>query len=156
VVLRSDPGNGRELRRDTPVDLVVSRGPEPIEVPDLTGRAADRAEQRLTGLGLEVSTSSENSDSVPKGRVITQSPSTGTLYRGDAVSLTVSEGPVLVEVPNVRAVGVAQATERLEELGFEVVTAESSTYLGLGFVSSADPDFGTMAPRGSTITLYLV
>jgi hypothetical protein len=37
-----------------------------------------------------------------------------------------------------------------------VKTKESAAYLGLGYVSSADPDFGTMAPKGSTVTLFLV
>jgi len=156
VVLSSSPRSGEQLRPEAVVDLVVSRGPKPIEVPDLTGRAADRAGQRLIGLGFDVSVAEENSDTVPEGDVIAQSPTSGTLFRGDAVTLTVSEGPVLVEVPNLTAVGIEQATDQLEELGFEVRTAESATYLGLGFVSSADPGFGSLAPRGSTITLYLV
>ncbi|QNN53119.1 Stk1 family PASTA domain-containing Ser/Thr kinase [Nocardioides mesophilus] len=156
VVLRSAPQAGSEQKPGTAVDLVVSRGPKPIEVPDFTGRDAARAEQRLSALGLEVSTNDAFSETVADGDVITQSPSSGTLYRGDAVTLTISKGPELVEVPDLRAVGIQAATERLEALGFTVKTAESAAYLGLGFVSSADPDFGTMAPKGSTITLYLV
>ena len=41
VVLRSDPAQGTELKRDAAVDLVVSLGPEPIEVPDFTERYAN-------------------------------------------------------------------------------------------------------------------
>jgi serine/threonine-protein kinase len=156
VVLASDPKPGTELKRGATVDLVVSKGPKPIKVPDFTGKDADRAEARLTALGLRVRRTEENHDTVPKGDVITQSPSSGTLMRGDQVTLTVSKGPVLVEVPDLRAVGVEEATRRLEELGFRVRTAEGGTYLGLGFVSGADPDFGTMAPKGSLITLFLV
>ncbi|MBA2464621.1 MAG: Stk1 family PASTA domain-containing Ser/Thr kinase, partial [Nocardioidaceae bacterium] len=156
VVMSSDPPSGKQLKSGAPVDLVVSKGPSPIDVPDLTGRPAGRAEQRLTALGFDVSATEENSDTVPEGVVIAQSPSGGTLFRGDPVTLSVSQGPVLVEVPNLTAVGIEQATDQLSELGFKVHTAESATYLGLGFVSSADPDFGSLAPRGSTITLYLV
>jgi serine/threonine-protein kinase len=156
VVLSSDPAAGTELKRGATVDLVVSKGPKPIKVPDFTGKDADRAETRLTELGLRVRRTEENHDSVPKGDVITQSPSSGTLMRGDQVTLTVSEGPVLVEVPNLTAVGVEEATQRLQDLGFEVRTQEGGTYLGLGYVSGADPDFGTMQPKGSLITLFLV
>ncbi len=156
VVLSSSPVAGKELKRDSVVDLVVSKGPEPIKVPDFTGKAADRAEQRLTKLGLEVTTSEENSDSVAEGDVITQTPRSGTLVKGDTVALTVSKGPVLVEIPSLRAFGVREATERLEDLGFRVRTEESAAYLGLGFVSSADPGFGSLAPKGSVVTLFLV
>ena len=156
VVLSSDPGAGKQLKPGSTVDLVVSKGPKPIKVPDFTGKDADRAEEKLTALGLTVTTSEENSDSVDEGDVITQSPSSGTLRRGDQVALTVSKGPVLVEVPNLTAVGVEEATARLEDLGFRVRTEEGNTYLGLGYVSGADPDFGTMAPKGSLITLFLV
>jgi serine/threonine-protein kinase len=63
---------------------------------------------------------------------------------------------VLVEVPNLTASGVEAATKELQELGFEVRTEPGPNYLGLGFVSSSDPQPGTMAPKGSTVTLFLV
>jgi len=156
VVLRSDPKPLTELRPGTPVDLVVSRGPKPIEIKDFTGKDADKAQAWFEDRGLDVRVTEENHDDIKEGRVITQSPDDGELYRGDVVTLTVSKGPVLVEVPNLRAVGVEAATEELERLGFKVRTQESGTYLGLGYVSSADPDFGSMVPKGSTVTLYLV
>ena len=156
VVLRSDPKPLTELRPGSTVDLVVSRGPKPIEVKDFTGKEADKAQEWFDEQGLEVRVTEEHSDDVKEGRVITQSPAEGKLYRGDLVTLTVSKGPVLVEVPNLRAVGVEAATEELERLGFKVRTEESGTFLGLGYVSSADPGFGSMVPKGSTITLYLV
>jgi eukaryotic-like serine/threonine-protein kinase len=156
VVLRSDPAQGTELKRDAAVDLVVSLGPEPIEVPDFTGRSAERAEQVLTERGFEVEITRENDDEVPKGDVISQDPSSGTLFRGDTVRLVVSEGPVMVEVPQVRGVGVDEATRRLEEAGFEVRTERSDVYVGLEFVVQSDPSQGSMAPQGSTVTLFLV
>lgn len=156
VVLRSDPEPLTELRPGAPVDLVVSKGPKPIEVKDYTGKDADKAADELRELGLRVRVDEKHSDDVKEGKVITQSPDDGTLFRGDVVSLTVSKGPVLVEVPNLRAVGVEAATEELERLGFKVKTEKGRNYLGLGYVSSADPDFGSMVPKGSTITLFLV
>lgn len=156
VVVASSPGAGKALKPGAAVDLVVSRGPRPVDVPDLTGRDADRAQNRLTRLGFQVQTTSENSDSVPEGDVVTQTPSDGTLFHGDTVTVTVSEGPVLVEVPGLAAVGVEDATARLKELGFRVRTREGDTYLGLGYVSSTDPGSGVMAPEGSVITLFLV
>jgi serine/threonine-protein kinase len=155
-VLAASPAPGEELRPDAAVDLVVSRGPKPIEVPDFTGKSAARAAKRLDGLGLDVRRTEENSDTVAEGKVITQTPSSGTLFRGDVVTLNVSKGPVLVEVPDLTAQGVAEATATLQELGFVVQSQPGPGYLGLGFVQSAEPGFGTKAPKGSTVVLYLV
>ena len=83
-------------------------------------------------------------------------PPTGTLYRGDTVSLSVSLGPELVEVPQVKARGVEAATDLLEGLGFEVQTKQADIYLGIGYVSSSDPSAGDEVPKGSTITLFVV
>ena len=155
-VIRSDPKPGTTVKPDTPVDVFVSKGPRPIKVPDLTGRASERAQQVLEKRGLEVETREDYSDDVAEGRVIAQSPDSGTLVKGDTVELTVSLGPELVEVPNVRASGVDAARAELEDAGFAVRVEESSNYLGLGYVLSTDPGGGDLAPKGATITLYLV
>ena len=47
---------------------MVSKGPKPIKVPDFTGKDADRAEAKLTALGLEVRRTEENHDTVDEGR----------------------------------------------------------------------------------------
>lgn len=154
-VVRTDPEAGTELRRDGAVDVVVSRGPEPIEVPDWTGRDAERATTVLERLGLEVEVAEENSDSVAEGQVVAQSPDTGTLARGETVRLTVSLGPVMVEVPRLVGSGVEEARDRLEEAGFTVETRRSELYIGVQFVVAQSPAGGE-APRGSTIVLTVV
>ena len=88
----------------------MSKGPRPIKIPDHTGKPADRAEAALEKRGFEVDTTEVNSDTVPEGRVVTQSPDSGTGQRGDVISLVVSKGPVMVEVPEVVRMGVAEAT----------------------------------------------
>ena len=159
TVLGSDPAVGTTLRPGTPVDLRISKGPRPIEVRDWTGEDADRAEQALEDKGLEVERGeAEFSDTVPEGRIISQTPVSGTLVRGQTVEIVVSRGPELVQVPGgLVATGVASATQQLQELGFEVeVVRGGPGYIGLEYVFSVDPGSGTMVPRGSTITLTLV
>ena len=156
-VVRSTPKAGTTLKPGATVDLVLSRGRKPLAIKDWTGKPFASAQEALEGRGLEVSvTGEEFSDSVPEGDVISQDPTTGTLFRGDTVSFVVSKGPELVEVPRTRAMGVEAATELLEELGFVVVTEEASGYLGLGFVFDSDPGAGDDVPKGSTITLFLI
>ena len=157
VVLSSDPKAGTEHRRDTAVDLVVSKGQRPIEVPDLTGRSADSAQKALEKRGLKVDRSAEeNSDTVAKGDVISQDPDSGTLFKGDTVNLVVSKGPVLVEVPKVEGMGTDAATQALQAQGFEVVKKKTQFYVGLEYVVNQSPDGGSKAPKGSTVTIYVV
>jgi len=156
-VIRTSPKAGTTLKPGAPVDLVLSRGRKPITVKDWTGKPFDTAKQALEKRGLEVAVSGEVfSDTVPEGVVISQDPPTGTLYRGDTISFSVSLGPELVEVPQVKAMGVEAATELLEGLGFEVETEQADIYLGIGYVSSSDPGAGDEIPKGSLITLFIV
>jgi serine/threonine-protein kinase len=156
-VMRSDPRAGTTVKPDTPVDLVVSKGRRPIEISDWTGEDADKAIAAMEKRKLVVEvTGEEFSDSVAEGDVISQSPTTGPLFKGDTVELVVSKGPELVEVPRVIAMGVDAATERLEALGFQVVVENSDSYIGVGFVFSTSPGAGDMVAKGSTITLYLI
>ncbi|MCW2844502.1 MAG: protein kinase, partial [Nocardioides sp.] len=157
TVVGSDPKPGTPLRPGAAVDLIVSRGPRPITVRDWTGKDADLAQQKLEAKGLVVDRATEEySDAVPSGAVISQSPTSGTLYSGDTIRLVVSKGPELVEMPNVRASGVDAARAELEALGFVVEVENAAGYLGLGYVFSSDPPAGEMVPKGSTVTLHQI
>jgi beta-lactam-binding protein with PASTA domain len=154
-VIGTDPKAGTVLRAGASIDLIVSRGREPLKVGDWVGKDAERAIAALRNRGLEPQVTEEHSDAVPEGDVIDQDPTSGTLYRGDEVALTVSLGPELVEVPSVRGFGIDAATKALQDLGFKV---ETSSFFPdpLGFVTGTDPGAGELAPMGSTITLNVV
>ena len=155
-VVAAKPGPAASLKKGTPVALTVSRGRQPIDVPDLTGQDATGAARQLSGLGLKVdATKQQNSDTVAKGKVISQSPRDGTAFRGDTVKLVVSKGPVLVAVPDVVGQQLQQARGTLEAQGFKVTVRRA---LGgfFGTVRLQDPAGGSKVPKGSTITLTIV
>jgi beta-lactam-binding protein with PASTA domain len=157
-VIGTDPKAGTTLKPNTIVDLFVSKGPHPIKIRDWTGKEADRAQEVMERKGLKVDRDQqEYSDDVPEGYVISQSPSDGTLFRGETVTLVVSQGPELVEVPDgLVASGVEDARQRLLDLGFDVELERAPGYLGIGYVYGVDPDSGEMVPKGSTITLTII
>jgi eukaryotic-like serine/threonine-protein kinase len=157
-VIGSTPVAGKRESPQTVVDLVVSRGPKPIHVRDWTGLDAARAERVLKAQHLDVVLDDpQYSDHVPEGRVLSQDPPTGVLYRGDPVHLVVSKGPELVQIPgDLRAMGVAAATQLLQGLGFHVEVVHADLYLGLGYVASSSPSPGDSAPKGSTVILKIV
>lgn len=160
-VISSDPGfgtkAGKRLPVDTVVDLVVSKGRQPIKVKDYTGKDADKAIEELEGRGLEVEvTDEEYSDTVDEGDVISQDPVDGTLFKGDDVELVVSLGPELIEVPRVWFESTEDAVDKLEDLGFEVDIERAQIYFDGTRAYSTNPGAGELVPKGSTITLYVV
>ena len=157
TVLAASERPGTALKKRTRVDLVVSRGPKPIPVTDWTGKSADEATKSLRKAGFTVTVTSKHSSTVKAGQVIRQNPDGGTGVAKDTITLTKSLGPVLVTVPLVRAMGVQAATEVMRRAGFKVKTAKvTQNYLGVGYVAYTNPAARAKAPKGSTITLYLV
>ncbi|ABK02948.1 serine/threonine protein kinase [Arthrobacter sp. FB24] len=156
TILAQDPAAGTPARRGTPVSLTVSKGPEPIPVPDMRGQEQGAAVKALEAAGLKAVISPEtvNDKKVPKGAVVAQEPSNGTLTRGATVTLTVSKGPKLVNVPSYIGKQANDARKALEKLGFEV---RVNNILGgfFGTVRDQDP-VDTQVPEGSVVTLTVV
>ncbi|WP_246142677.1 Stk1 family PASTA domain-containing Ser/Thr kinase [Nocardioides rubriscoriae] len=157
IVLASDPPAGTELEPGTTVDLVLSKGKRPIPVGRWVGQPVDDVTAQLERRRLVARVvGREYSDEVPEGDVISQSPESGTLTKGGVVELVVSRGPELVEVPDTYLFGVAAAEQAMRDAGFDVDVQDAPGGFGLGYVTRSDPGFGSRAPVGSTITLYVV
>ncbi|MEJ1116211.1 Stk1 family PASTA domain-containing Ser/Thr kinase [Paenarthrobacter sp. CCNWLY172] len=156
VVIAQDPAKGTEVRHGTPVALEVSKGPQPIPVPDVRGKTQDAAVKALQDAGLKAVIAPEtvNDKSVPKGAVVSQSPANGTLIRGESVTLTVSKGPKMLKVPSFIGKQADEAEKELKKLGFKV---EVNKILGgfFGTVRDQSP-VNTEVPEDSVITLTVV
>jgi serine/threonine-protein kinase len=157
LVVSASKKPGTSLKRGAGIDLVISKGPAPIPVKDFTGQRFAKAVEALREAGFTVVTARKNSDVVTKGLVLTQTPKSGNGVRGDTVTLTQSLGPVLVRVPNVSRMGVKAAQDVMARDGFQTrVRPVAVNYLGLGYVAFTGPRARAQAPKGSTITLYVV
>ncbi|MCP9000163.1 Stk1 family PASTA domain-containing Ser/Thr kinase [Pseudarthrobacter sp. RMG13] len=156
VVLAQDPAAGTPARHGTPVALSVSKGPQPIPVPSVVGLEEDAAVKTIekAGLKADVAKDKVNDRHVPKGSVAVQSPATGTLTKGGTVTLTISDGPKLVEVPSFIGKQAKEAEEALRALGFEV---RVNNILGgfFGTVRDQDP-VKKKVLEGSVVTLTVV
>jgi serine/threonine-protein kinase len=156
LVLSQAPSADEQLRRNAAVDFVVSRGPRPINVPSVAGRTEAEARRILSAAGLTAEVVDERvfDAAVPAGSVVRQDPAQGQLQRGGTVTLTLSQGPRMVEVPDLTGVQLDEARRRLEELGFEVRV--NRIFGGIfGTVRSREPA-GASLPEGSVITLNVV
>ncbi|WP_309820022.1 Stk1 family PASTA domain-containing Ser/Thr kinase [Pseudarthrobacter sulfonivorans] len=156
VVLAQDPASGTPTRHGTPVNLLVSKGPQPIPVPSVVGMEEDDAVDAIEAAGLKADVLKDevNDPKVPRGSVAAQSPATGNLTKGGTVTLTISDGPKLVNVPSFIGKQAAEARKGLEALGFKV---EVNNVLGgfFGTVRDQDP-VDEEVPEGSVITITVV
>lgn len=145
-----------QLPVGTPIALTVSDGRAPVRVISVVGAERDVAVQQLTDLGLAVTEDQDYSTEHPAGTVMAQSlaPDAQAL-RLDPITITISQGPPLVEVPDLFGEQFPDAKAALEALGFLVAR---ENFLGgvFGTVRAQDPGAGTAAPVGSTITLTVV
>ena len=156
LVISTEPEEGVDLRRGDPVSLVVSKGREPITVPTVAGETVEDATTAIEDAGLVVEVAeSQYSTSVANGRVISQNPSEGTLFRGDTVTIVPSKGPETVTMPDLVGTQLGAATDELEALGLEVAVERA---LGGFFntVRSQSAEPGSQVRVGSTITLTIV
>ncbi|WP_369211549.1 Stk1 family PASTA domain-containing Ser/Thr kinase [Streptomyces flavofungini] len=157
-VVRTDPRAGFTRKADSAVALVVSKG-EAIDVPDVTGDSLEDARDDLEedGLKVRIAETRVHSTDVNKGGVVKQSPKAGgdPLAEGDTVTLTLSKGPEMIEVPDVTGMKVGEATDELEGAGFEV--DEDRGLLGIfgDTVKEQSVDGGDEAPKGSSITITI-
>ncbi|POX40095.1 serine/threonine protein kinase [Streptomyces sp. Ru73] len=154
-VIRTDPDAGTKRRPGTAVALTVSRG-RALDVPDVVGdeRADAAAELREAGFKVAFADRPVYSDE-DKGAVARQSPGEGKkLGEGDTVTLTLSKGPQMVEVPDVEGQKAEDAKKTLEAAGFEV-EVKKPLFFPSDTVKSQSVDAGDTAPKGSTLTIEL-
>ncbi|NEB01682.1 Stk1 family PASTA domain-containing Ser/Thr kinase [Streptomyces sp. SID13726] len=155
-VISTDPGDGTTLRAGSAIALTVSKG-APVDVPDVTGEDLSDAKADLTeaGLKVKIATVRVNSE-YDAGQVAKQSPAADSqAAEGDTVTLTISKGPEMIEVPDVTGDSVDDAKTALEGAGFQV--DEDRGLLGLfgDTVKKQSVEGGDTAPKGSTITITI-
>ncbi|MFN8571645.1 MAG: PASTA domain-containing protein [Gemmatimonadaceae bacterium] len=95
TVLELRPDAGQVVPAGTHVDLVISAGPALLAMPEVIGRELSEARLILEQLGVEVApVEYDSTSSLPRGSVISQSPSAGSsIPPGTAVVLRVAGRP---------------------------------------------------------------
>ncbi len=158
-VIATEPPAETDVQEGRVITLLVSSGPAPVHVPDVTGDTLEAAEAALTNAELEVGTVTKRVSSTQvAGTVLAQSPGTGTPVRaGTKVGLTVAKAPKEVEVPNVVGAAEAAGAAALEHAGFKPkseprATSEQSQ---VGVVLEQSPAAGAHARKGATVTIVV-
>ncbi len=95
LVIQSDPPAGTKMELPGVVNVIMSKGPATVVMPDLYGRTLGEALSMIEQLGLRVAGRSRDTSSIqPENTVIRQLPAPGnTIRAGGPVSLTISYFP---------------------------------------------------------------
>ncbi|MGK5533871.1 Stk1 family PASTA domain-containing Ser/Thr kinase [Streptomyces sp. URMC 129] len=157
TVCATDPAAGEEAERGATVTIIMSEGPETVEIPDVTGQDYEDAEAELEELGFVVKREDEETDAAEPGTVLEQNPGAGEeAETGTEITLTVAAEVAGVEVPDVVGDDFDAAKQELEEAGFSVTrrdqiddSREENT------VIQQDPRAGSQLEPNGIVTLYV-
>ena len=151
--IRTEPGAGTDISAGSTVNLIISRGSNKVEVPDVVGLDDQQALSILSDseLGGNVV---ERDDDAPAGQVVGQSPGPGRMVKaGSQVTIFVSSGAI--SVPDVVGQARKQAVTALKQAGFTPSVTEEPTAdpAADGVVINQFPPSGSRAQRGDLVTI---
>ena len=156
--IRTVPPEGTTVTKGTRVRLLVSQGPEQVTVPDVTGLSRESAEARLRDAKLASAVDEQDSDTVPKGDVISQSPGAGAeVARDSTVTIVVSTGKPKVVVPDVIGMKEGRATSTLANAGLSPSREEREVTDPAqdGVVIEERPGAGTEVDKGREVVIVV-
>ncbi|HEX2087699.1 MAG TPA: Stk1 family PASTA domain-containing Ser/Thr kinase [Solirubrobacteraceae bacterium] len=155
-VIEAIPAVGSQVEVGSTVTIVVSSGPERVEVPDVVDSTLDDARSELERAGLQVDVVREETEDADPDTVLGQDPAAGTEVEKDTtVTLTVAKEVERVEVPRVEGLTESEASERLSGAGLTVDIQDEPVQVRSqdGRVLGQSPAPGREVERGSSVTI---
>lgn len=152
-VISASPESGTEVKRDTPVSLVISKGVETVALVSYSGKSGEQALNELNDLGFDVESTYAFNERVLSGVVISQTPTgVDVAPKGSTVTLIISKGSQYVFIPNVFSLDQIKATQALQDLQLKVVVKKLGTKK-VKKVTNISPKVGSKVKRGSVVTI---
>ena len=153
-VISTSPASGASVKRDTPINLLVSKGIEQVALVSYLGKSGEQALNELTEAGFTVEAGYAFNETVPELAVISQNPPGGTTAdKGSKVTILISKGPRNTVIPKTIITMEAKAAQQmLEALGLKVkVVAIGNNRKKV--VKKVSPAVNTSVKRGSLVTI---
>jgi serine/threonine-protein kinase len=149
----TEPAAGTQLSTSQVITLLVSRGTNQVEVPNVVGLDDQAALATLQNAGLS-GVLVQRDSTEPEGKVVNQSPGAGKLVaRGSQVTVFASTGAITV--PDVVGQDRKTAVTALKKAGFTVAVTDENTTdpAEINRVISEFPPGGSRGRRGDTVTI---
>lgn len=157
-IIHQDPPSGRMVKQNRTIEVRVSKGPEIVEMPSVTGMTLREARLTLTQAGFVLGEEQEVfDDQAPLNTVISQYPEPGIpVQMGTPVDLVINRGREVlasVEVPDFRGEQLSTVRGLLARLGLTEgnLWPEYSTVYNQGEIIEQNPAPGTTVDVGWTI-----
>lgn len=158
-VVEQDHLPNESVKEDTIVGIIVSKGVEEFEVPNVVNYTYLEAEKKLVEQGFTVERILENDNQATIGNVFRQMPAAESmLQKGGIVTIYVSKGAEieLVEVPALVKTSKQEAVAKLTELGFIVNVMEKyDDNIEKGKVTFLSIAAGNKVVKGSPIDIVV-
>jgi serine/threonine-protein kinase len=153
-VISTNPASGQSVKRDTKINLLVSKGVEQVALVSYIGKSGEQALNELTESGFSVEVGYAFNENVPELAVIMQNPAGGvSVNKGAKVVIQISKGPRYTYVPKtVITMEAKAAQEMLESLGLKVKVVSVGNNKKK-VVKKVSPAVNTKVKRGSTVTI---
>jgi serine/threonine-protein kinase len=153
-VISSSPASGASVKRDTKINLLVSKGIQQVALASYLGKSGEQALNELTELGFSVEVGYAFNETVPELAVIFQNPTGGTsIDKGSKVTIQISKGPRYTFIPKtVITMEAVAAREMLESMGLKVKVVSVGNNKKK-VVKKVSPAVNTKVKRGSTVTI---
>lgn len=158
-VIATNPAGGQKAAQGAAIQVQVSNGKKPVQIPSVAGEDPTQAGNTLGTLGLKVKQANETSTSYQSGQVTRTDPPAGsTVPVGSTVTVYISTGPpptttTAVTVPNLVGQTRDQAASTLSADGlkgaFSTVAVNDPAQNGV--VQSQNPAPNTSVAPGSTV-----
>ena len=130
---------------------------ETVNVPDVKNLTQDEAERKLHGLGLELRVRERPHADIERGRVIRTEPGpNSSVPKGTEISLVVSSGKEITEVPDLTGKNTSEAAQLLKEAGLSLnnrVKEEPSDSVPEGQITEQSPAQGSQVSKGTKVTI---
>ena len=153
-VISTSPSSGSSVKRDTKVNLIVSKGIEQVALVDYVGKSGEQALNELTEAGFDVEPGYAFSETTPELAVVSQNPAGGaTANKGAKVSILISKGPRYTFIPKTIITMEANAGKAvLESLGLKVKVVSIGN-AKKKVIKKVSPAVNTKVLRGSLVTI---
>lgn len=155
TVIGAKPSSGAWTRRGAGVAVTLSAGPRQSDVPPVVGLQLEQARRAIVAAGLTVGNIERRNDREPANRVLGQRPEPGRVRSGDPVSLVVSAGPAILEVPNLVGSLASEAAKILDGRGFGASLEPVFNPAAESTVVGQTPAAGQKLPQGTVIKLQV-
>jgi serine/threonine-protein kinase len=134
----------------------VSAGQANATVPEVRGVTQQQAQVAIENAGFTFGSISQQTSDEPRGAVIASDPPPGTTLDLPAtVSITLSQGPASVQVPDLTGRTLADARSALEQLGLHLggTSRDTSSFMPENTVLSQAPSPGSTVSAGASVNL---